>query len=375
MRRLAATPRSDWQSRVEAQGMTFHTLDDGSPYWNESVFYEFEGREVDAIEKATYALNEICLAAVEQVFQRSLLRQFGVPDAFAGWLEKSWNTDEITIYGRYDLLYDGQSPPKMVEFNADTPTALLEASVIQWHWLEDTQPRGDQFNSIHERLIEAWQRLKPTLNGTLYFSAMEDHLEDTMTAAYLRDTAMQADIITESLSIERIGWNAARHQFVDDHQRPIGHIFKLYPWEWMLREQYGPYLPQAGTRWLEPPWKMLLSCKAILPLLWEMYPNHPNLLSADWKPLPGVCVEKPVHGREGANIRILDDGKPRFATEGPYAGGATIFQEFFPTPRLDDHSSVIGSWLVNGYACGMGIREDSGLVTGNTSRFVPHVLA
>ena len=57
-------------------------------------------------------------------------------------------------------------------------------------------------------------------------------------------------------------------------------MFKLYPWEWLFREDFGASLAGSPTRWLEPPWKAILSNKGILPLLWAMFPRHPNLLPA-----------------------------------------------------------------------------------------------
>ena len=174
------------------------------------------------------------------------------------------------------------------------------------------------------------------------------------------------------MPISALGWNAARRTFVDSKERPLGCCFKLYPWEWMLREEFGKHLPTVQTKWLEPPWKMLLSNKAILPLLWKLFPDHPNLLPASWDSLGGRCVKKPVLGREGANVTILEYGQSLEATSGEYAGGPFIYQQFHETPRFDGRSIVLGSWLVNGYACGMGIRETDSLITTNTSRFVPH---
>ena len=36
---------------------------------------------------------------------------------------------------------------------------------------------------------------------------------------------------------------------------------------------------------------------------------------------------------------------------------------------------MIGSWLVASQPCGIGIREDTSLVTGNNARFVPHIIS
>jgi glutathionylspermidine synthase len=57
-----------------------------------------------------------------------------------------------------------------------------------------------------------------------------------------------------------------------------GAVFKLYPWERMVREEFRQFLAAAPTLWIEPPWKTLLSNKGFLPVLWELYPGHPNLL-------------------------------------------------------------------------------------------------
>jgi glutathionylspermidine synthase len=153
----------------------------------------------------------------------------------------------------------------------------------------------------------------------------------------------------------------------------IHRLFKLYPWEWLVREEFGPNILQARTRWVEPAWKMVLSCKSILPLLYERHPDSPFLLPASFEPLPsGSYVRKPVHAREGANIQVVTDGKLAFDTDGPYVGGPYVYQALGPVKPHDGRYAVVGSWVVNGLACGIGIREDDSLVTRNTSRFVPH---
>jgi glutathionylspermidine synthase len=372
MQRLPLTPRPDWQRRVESVGLTYHTLDDGKPYWDESACYVFTAAEIDQIEAATYALNDLCLKAVEHILRHDLWNEFQIPPGFDEVIRKSWDEDEISIVGRFDLLHDGVNLPRLAEYNADTPTALVEAAVAQWFWLQDVMPAADQFNSLHERLIEAWQRVKQEIGGAVTFASVEDHVEDFMTVTYLRDTAQQAGLQTQYMPVSAIGWSSARRAFVDLKERGLGCVFKLYPWEWLMREKFGQRIAGAVTRWLEPPWKALLSNKALLPLLWKLFPDHPNLLPASWEPLPGRCVKKPALGREGANITILDAGKKLAGTTGTYGDGDFIYQQYHETPRFDGHTIVLGSWLVNGYACGMGIREDEGLITTNTSRFVPH---
>jgi len=373
MRRHQTTPRNDWPKTVESQGLVYHTADN-IPYWDEAAYYEFRQVEIDEIEKATYALNDLCLKAVQHVIDNKRLAEFLIPAEYRQFICSSWENDEHTIYGRFDLAYDGQTPPKLLEYNADTPTSLLEAAVIQWYWLQDAFPDHTQFNSIHERLIEAWQSIKDEVTGTVYFASIADSAEDFMNVSYLRDTAMQAGLDTASISMEDIGWDHERRVFTDLDDRPIRNCFKLYPWEWMQREEFGPHLLENTCRWLEPPWKSLLSNKAILPILWELFPDSPYLLETSFEPLDGGnFVQKPIFGREGANVQIFEGGKLFFKTDGPY-DGPSVYQEICPLPQFDHrYFACIGSWIVNGWSCGIGIREDESLVTGNLSRFLPHI--
>lgn len=373
MRRHRFEPRTDWQGIVTSQGLPYHTLDD-IPYWDESVYYEFTAGEIDELEKATYAIDALCLAAVEHVLEHDLFDRFLIPPAYRDYIRRSWDVDERTLYGRFDLAYDGKQPPKLLEYNADTPTALVEAAVVQWFWLQDSFGGTQQFNSIHERLLEALRELREETPAPFYFTSVRDSLEDFMTVSYLRDLAIQAGFETSYLAMEDVGWDDIRRDFTDLNEKPIRLCFKLYPWEWMQREQFGPHLLNSRCRWFEPPWKALLSNKAILPILWELNPGHPNLLEASFEPLAsGGHVKKPILGREGANVQIFVNGRVLLETDGPYDGPA-VYQQIANLPQFDDrYFPVIGSWMVNGWACGLGIREDESMITGNFSRFVPHI--
>lgn len=373
MRRQRFEPRTDWQGIVTSQGLPYHTLDD-IPYWDESVYYEFTVGEIDELEKATYALDALCLTAVEHVLEHDLFDRFLIPPAYRDYIRRSWDVDERTLYGRFDLAYDGKQPPKLLEYNADTPTALVEAAVVQWFWLQDNFGGTQQFNSIHERLLEALRALREETPAPFYFTSVRDSLEDYMTVSYLRDLAIQAGFETSYLAMEDVGWDDIRRDFTDLNEKPIRLCFKLYPWEWMQREQFGPHLLNSRCRWFEPPWKALLSNKAILPILWELNPGHPNLLEASFEPLAsGGHVKKPILGREGANVQIFVNGRVLLETDGPYDGPA-VYQQIANLPQFDDrYFPVIGSWMVNGWACGLGIREDESMITGNFSRFVPHI--
>src|SRR5580765_7639607 len=192
MKRHNCNPRPDWREKVEALGLTYHSHEHG-PYWDESGCYELTAMEVDALEAAANSLHYLCIDAAESVIERGWWDRLGIPEAAIPAIVRSWERDDFSLYGRFDLAFDGRGAPKMLEYNADTPTALVEASVAQWFWLQDTRPQADQFNSIHERLIEAWRRWA---GKTIHFSSIKEHPEDEMTVLYLRDTCEQAGVTT-----------------------------------------------------------------------------------------------------------------------------------------------------------------------------------
>ncbi len=371
MRRCLTAPRSDWRARVEAEGLVFHTAPEHGVYWGEGTYYELTFREADAIEAATLELHRRCLDAVAHVVSRARYAELGIAPSIVPLVERSWRLTAPSLYGRMDLAFS-DGVPKLLEYNADTPTSLLEAGVIQWTWLADCYPALDQFNAIHDQLIATWRALAPQLARPVYFATVDD-LEDAMTVGYLRDTAEQAELTTRGLLVEQLGWDARANALVDLEYRPIDALFKLYPWEGLVADQLGPLLPIIPTTWLEPAWKMILSNKAILPILWELFPDHPNLLAAGREPPGAAWVKKPLLGREGANVSIRAPGI-EVDSQGPYGDTGYVFQAYAELGEHDGMRPVIGSWVIGGRAAGIGIRETTGYITGNTARFVPHVL-
>lgn len=375
MRRWSLTPRVDWTQKVEALGLVYHTFR-GKPYWFESACYEFLIEEVERVAAATTELHARCLDAVEHVIAHDRWADVGLPERFAPLIRRSWDRDDPSIYGRFDLAWDGTGPPKLLEYNADTPTSLLEAAVIQWDWLQAVSPQFDQFNRIWEALVEKWRALRdePGVLGEVVHFAHAAHWEDVMTVATLRDTAAEAGIVTHGMEMRSIGWDPGRRAFVDLLNRPIRSIFKLYPWEWMFEESFADPLLEAmeTTVWTEPAWKAILSSKGVLAILWELFPDHPNLLPtfADRSRDLTAYARKPFFSREGANVTLKRPGEI-VRTEGEY-GGRHVYQQLAPVFQGDGGTAILGSWVIDGEAAGMGIRESDGPVTDDWARFVPH---
>jgi len=376
MKRISIQPRKDYIQKLEAISFNFHTID--GVYWDESAYYAFNMRQVEQIEKATNDLFEMMLTAVQYVIDKKLYNRLKIDNKMIALIEQSWEDEHPSVYGRFDFGYDGIGTPKMLEFNADTPTSLYEGSVVQWHWMQEMFKDKDQFNSIHEKLIAYWEScLSYFADETVYFTSA-DTIEDFTTVEYLRDTASQAGLDTKFIDIKDIGWDNNNLEFIDMDGNKIVNIFKLYPWEWLIDEEFGKniLIERENTIWFEPAWKAILSNKGILPILWQLFPNHENLLPAYFDSCHEMkdYVKKPIYSREGANVTIYRNGEIVESSDGEYGEDGYIYQEFYQLPCFNENYPIIGSWVIGGESAGMGIRECKTLITDNMSRFVPHII-
>jgi glutathionylspermidine synthase len=385
MRRIALNPRPDWERKAKACGFHF-THTDGQPYWDETACFALTLEQVERdLEDPSADLQQLCLDFADRASKEErLLDLLGIPEEFRDYVAASWRKRDPTILGRFDLAYTGSGPAKLLEYNADTPTGLYEAAFFQWTWMDDARrsglipPDADQFNSIQEKLIQAYDRLPK--RSILHFAGDGSNVEDSGTLSYMMDCASQAGHKIKFTDVVQIGHDI-QDRLTDQDDLVIDVLSKLYPWEWFFEEEFGPKIPRSSTHMIEPAWKAMLSTKAILPLLWELHPGHPNLLPAFFETDPRAgevkdYVRKPLFSREGANITLHQDGKDIAVVDGPYGeDGRWIRQAATPLFSTGQGYAVIGSWIIGDQPAGIGIREDHSPITMNLSRFVPHVIA
>jgi len=383
MRKVELAERPDWRATAEREGFAFHTID-GERYWDERGYYQFsEAQVVRDLQAPTEALHAMCLEAVGRIVDsEALMTRLAIPPAFFDLVRRSWKQAQPHLYGRFDFSYDGTGPAKLIEANYDTPTSLYEAAAFQLIWLEEQMARGllpadaSQFNTLAEDLVQAFAAVPG--QGAFYFSTISCSLEDRGTTDFLRRMAEHAGVRTRHIDLEDIGLSD-NGRFVDLQGQPIQRLFKLHAWEHIFHEAFGQAIASCDTQFFEPPWKALISNKGILPLLWEWFEGHPNLLPAvvdhnPQAPVPRGWVRKPYFSREGANVDIRTEGGLRVFEDGPYNDAPYILQGFAPLPKFADSYTLIGSWVIGDKASGIGIREDDSLITKDSSRFLPHVV-
>lgn len=434
MKRVAnALVRPDWQQQIIDQGLLYSPTEEpnGSimQYWREDAFYSFTLEEIEYMERVAAEIFEMCIMAGDYIVERPhIMNKLGIPKWAQEQVVKTWNAEPAyqSVYGRFDIRFGGlDNPdpelriPKLYEFNADTPTCLLESAWIQWAWLENTAQGSDQWNALWERLVEAWKRnlalittklgFKPVVGFTC--SSDEASGEDILNTVYLENACREAGYDTKRIFIEDIVLGADGRFYYDaECTQHVDVIFKLYPWEYMVGEEYSKacfhdmanvglhnadgsrYI--GGTIWIEPPYKMLWSNKGLLAVLWKIFKNQPDkaqYLIPAW--FEGEeprfvhkqgFVRKPLLGREGANVTIYKDGETIQEVPGEYGEEGWVVQAFAPLPDFvettDDgtvqhHHPVLGVWMIDGEPAGMGIRESDGYVTDNMSNFVPHSIS
>ncbi|GGF60498.1 glutathionylspermidine synthase [Paracoccus acridae] len=407
MQKITLPERSNWRDTAREVGFTFADMH-GEPYWDESSAYRFTLRQIeDDIEEPSTDLHNMCRDAVAEIVQsQEMMERLGIPDQHRDLVADSWRRNEPEIYGRLDLAYDGTGPAKLLEYNADTPTSLYESASFQWQWLEDQLAAGvlpegaDQFNGIHEALVERFRALFPK-NTDIHFTAMADNPEDYATVEAMAWAAREAGMGAHYSDLDKLGVSK-QGQFVDAEDRVIGTLFKLYPWEDLLRDDYARHIAGSGCLFLEPAWKALVSNKGILPVLWQMFEGHPNLLPAFFaddvadalvaggRPVPAVAsafdkvaeqfkrghVVKPIFSREGAGVSIVEAGDVTEASPNTdYDQHPRIVQAYAPLPDFDGFKPIVGAWIVGDACVGMGLREDRARITQDLSRFKPHFIA
>lgn len=386
MQRIPVTERPNL-SEVAIEHEFEYTFGEGMKGWDERAYYQFSKAQIENdIVQPTEEIEDLCFQVVERAIgNEEVLDRLGIPEHFWSYIANSWRNGEKNLYGRMDLSYDGSSPVKLLEYNADTPTTLYESAVMQWQWLEQATnlefipDAVDQLNEIHERIVDILPQFN--LGELAHFACNHDFEDDKGTLSYLEECAQEAGVKTCALAMADIGMDE-HGRFTDLDDQIIETLIKLYPWEWMMAEEFGQYVPESGVQFIEPPWKAILANKGLLPLLWGMFEGHPNLLPAFFEDDPaagdfangGTFVRKPLLSRQGANIQIVKEGQTIFQSDGPYGDDPCILQGFQPLPNFVDRYPLLGCWMVASKAVGICIREDETLVTSKEASFVPHVI-
>ena len=372
MKRISVSARADWKARVEEQGLLWHS-EDGHETWNEQAAYLLSAAEVQKLCQAARELAEIYDRVAEHIVKNKLWPLIGLRKQETQLLASSWRRGEWSLHGRFDFLFDTQGCPKLLEYNAETALSLVETAVIQKRWLAEVMPKQEQFNRLEESLVQAWRE-----SGFkhVHCAWRPRHAEVEGTVRYMAQLMRSAGLDATLLAMHRIGWNSGDGKFVDQDGAPITHCFKLYPWEWMLREPFAKRVAASGCAFIEPPWRLLLGSKGILCVLAELFADHPSVVACRTSPerLGSSYVSKPLFGHEGHNVAIHRDGAVAETLAGEYGDEPKVYQDLVESPRCDGFLPQFGVWMVRNEPVAICLRETLGSIISAKSAFVPHAI-
>ena len=377
---------------LEQIGFEWHTDTDETSYLADQLI-EVSEAEAEAYYEATNELYDMFVAAGEHVIENDLLHDIGIPFNLVEQVKESWESDvHWHLYGRFDLAggIDGK-PIKLLEFNADTPTALFETAIVQWAMLKQNgMDESNQFNVLYDALLDNFKRLvtlEESVDGfeerydgwKFLFTSIKGNAEEENTVKLLQYIATEAGYDTEFAYIDDIEFDSDEGIFIGEQSYELW--FKLIPWEDIAIEEsdlaalIGDIVANQKAIIFNPVYTLMFQSKAILSILWELYPNHPLLLETSSEPLEGKKqVKKPIYGREGGSVSIIEsDGTISYHEDGEYDEFDSIYQEYVELPR-DSQGNKYQAGVFYAYeACGLGYRK-GGEVMNNMSKFVGHVV-
>jgi len=377
---------------LESLGFVWHTDSDESSYVSNELVVLTEA-EAEAYYEATNELYDMYVEAAEHVVQNNLFHEIGIPFNLVEVIKESWENDvHWHLYGRFDLAggVDGR-PIKLLEFNADTPTALFETSIIQWAMLKKNNlEEGRQFNGLYEALVDNFKRLvileedvsnfEERYDGWKFlFTSVRGNSEEENTVRLLQHIANEAGYKTEFAFMDDVEFDEEEGISYQDENYELW--FKLIPWEDIALEESDlamilkNIIENKKAILFNPAYTLLFQSKGLLKILWDLYPNHPLLLESSFEPLEGQKqVRKPIFGREGGSISILDeDGDVIEHVDDDYDNHKMIYQAYTELATDVQGDSYQAGVFYAYEACGLGFRK-GGKILDNMSKFVGHII-
>jgi glutathionylspermidine synthase len=379
---------------LKSINFSWHTdEDDDTPYLVDELI-EVSEIEANAYADAANELYDMYVEAGDYVIENDLLHDINIPFNLVEIIKESWENDvHWHLYSRFDFAggLDGK-PIKLLEFNADTPTVLLDTAIAQWAILKkNNMDEAAQFNNIHQAIKENFQRLV-TLEesvenfGKYYdgwkilFSSVRGAQEDEDTTRYLESIAKEAGFETAFAYMDEIEFSEDEGIFYNDVNYEF--FFKLVPWEDIAIDEGGlamiltQIVNNKKAIILNPAYTLMFQSKAFMKILWDLFPNHPLLLETDFEPLDGAYVTKPAFGREGENVIITDeDGEVIDEKDGHYDNFKPIYQEFVELNQ-DNKGGFYHAGVFFAYeGCGLGFRKAVRPIIDDDAKFVGHVIS
>ncbi len=388
------------RTAAAAEPVAFWERFEGHPYALPDAVV-LAAADVDAIRAAAHDAWAIYarVAPLLRALPDEGLHELGIPAAAYDVVRLRDERAGPTLVARFDFLRDGDTY-RVVELNAETPFFVVESFVengLRARAAGLRDPNAGEYDQLGDAIAAA---LEPLGAGArVGVVATNVYREDVGTACMLRD-----------LIAPRVRAEVA---FVPVHELDVvdGEVFgacgrldvlyRCYPLEHFAADPGGAALFDAvargACRLLNPPSALLLQSKAAQALIWGLYERGEFFDAAERdviartflptyldRPDDGAAyVRKPVLGREGIGVAILDAAGDEVA-RGDRAVPAiaeqpVVFQRYVRAPRrrvrrtdgsVLDGEELTTCFVVAGRPSAIGMRI-GGAVIDSWSHFAP----
>jgi glutathionylspermidine amidase/synthetase len=398
--RASKTPKKAWinlanedeHAYVAMNGQKLHSQE---AY--ENTYCVMSQTAKQEVVRATNELHALFLHATDYVLQNEyLLEHFNIPNVLWPRIKQSWNNRRNQmITGRFDFSLSARGL-KLYEYNADSASCHMECGKIQGLWgdYKNCDDGADAGSPLFFDLVDAWK--ENHVDGLVHIM-LDDDDEENYHALYMQSTMKKAGIESKLVyGTQQLSWSKDGY-VVDVDGLAIKWVWKTWAWETALEQlrdelnnnEYAtedipknkkPQLMDVflhpETMVIEPLWTVVTSNKAMLPILWQMFPNHPYLLNAQFELTPDLqkegYVSKPIAGRCGLNIILFDkQDKTLSETQGQFSQQDSIFQSLYPLPKFNGLNVQLCTFTAGGYYAGACIRTDASMIITNKSDLLP----
>jgi glutathionylspermidine amidase/synthetase len=387
---------------------------------DEAAYVEFmEGHRLHsdpALERRYYCISETALAELRRATNElhalfmhaagyvlsddSRLEAFNIPRALWPRIHQSWdNRRTQTISGRFDFSLTEQGL-KVYEYNCDSASCHMEAGKIQGKWAEHygCDDGDDPGAKLQELLSAAWRH--SDVDDVLHIMQDTDP-EETYHSLFMQEAMTEAGIRSKIIrGVDGLRWETDGGIADADGER-VKWVWKTWAWESALdqlkaeceddevelaqlraarntlrRPRLVDVLLRKEVMVYEPLWTLIPSNKAILPVMWTMFPEYPYLLDTAYELTNSLrqtgYVVKPIVGRGGANISIFDNkDKLRAETAGRFDDRDLVYQQLFSLPQSGGFNVQISTFTAAGRYAGACIRVDESPVITLKSENLP----
>lgn len=337
----------------------------------------------------------------DQIFE-----MLGIPKEAHEAIRNAVFSDIVTTVGRFDFALT-QEGLKMLEFNADTPTSIVEAFYVnneacQFFGLDNPNHMLDlNIETAFLKILRQYQKLGYSTD-TIVFSALGWHDEDRVTTEFL---LQKSGLNGKFIPLEDLRVYEDRLCYWENGPQPIDVWYRLHALEKLAEEKDSDGYPTGAhvidlvarkkLALINPPSAFIAQTKALQALIWnlhemkEFYTEQEHETISKYM-LPtymennflGVhsFVVKPVYGREGGAVSLFTADGTLITSdkEESYWDQPMIYQQKAELEEIEVNTlngafkgrGLWGSFLIGGHSSGICLRVGE-LITGNLSYYLP----